>query len=150
MELRAAGVELQNCEEFFSRRMKFDQRSRQAKHPPPASQVDCVIALEATEQAAAFSVQPQLTVNESDFTRMDQALVCDAHPIEFAIQILRPKIQELHKFWKLGCQIVILPDEGLQQRWVVWHPVKYLRGRETVASELRGKASVDHRKTFLN
>ena len=43
-----------------------------------------------------------------------------------------------------------LPDEGLQQRWVVWHPVKNLRGRETVASELRGKASVDHRKTFLN
>src|SRR4051812_17852772 len=47
-----------------------------------------------------------------------------------------PERQELEQFREFRTQIVILPDVGLQQRWMVRHAIQNLRRRQPVTQHL--------------
>ena len=56
--------------------------------------------------------------------RRDQLTVGDSHPIEWAIQIGGPKIQEIDELRKVRREVVVLPNIALQKSRIIRQAVK--------------------------
>src|SRR6185312_12044973 len=65
----------------------------------------------------------------------DDALVGDAHRSQWSLKIVCPEIEELDEPWEPRCEIVVLPDECLEDVAVVRHPIHDFRGREAPAPQ---------------
>src|SRR5215813_1804337 len=60
------------------------------------------------------SVHSELSADQSQLCRCEEFLMCDRHAIELAIEVARPKVEELHEPREAGVDIVILPDVALE------------------------------------
>src|SRR5262245_30568882 len=60
----------------------------------------------------------------------------DRDRIEWSLELLQPERQEPVQDGKARTQVVVLPDIGLQQGWMIGQPVEDLRRGEAVAFEL--------------
>src|SRR6516165_1390037 len=87
----------------------------------------------------ARSVQPELAVDGADFGRPDQARMGDRHRMERPFQSFQPEGQKLVEHRKPGAEVVVLPDERLQEGRMIRKPIKNLRRRQTVSFELASK-----------
>jgi len=81
-------------------------------------------------------MKPKFGVEGLDFSRLDEPRVADAHTMEGAVELLPPKGQKLHQRRKFWCNIVVLPDIGLQETRVIRQPIKNFRRSQTVACQL--------------
>src|ERR1700742_2751746 len=53
-----------------------------------------------------------------------------------SFQLLSPEAEELQQFGEFWKQVVVLPDECLKKRRMVWHSVEDLRGCQPVTAHL--------------
>src|SRR5688572_15661555 len=81
-------------------------------------------------------VQPEDAVRGAEVRRLDQLLVGDDDLEQRSLQLGLPEGQEALQRRELGKEVVILPDVGLQQPFVVRTPVKDLRGGQPIADDL--------------
>lgn len=73
----------------------------------------------------------------------------DPHRVQGPLELALPEIEEFVKAGKIGCQIVMLPDKKLQQRWLIRHPVVNFGRGQTIAADLTKEVSVhNHKRTF--
>ena len=87
-------------------------------------------------------VHAKLSANKPQLGWSDEPLVCDRHTMELAIEIARPEVEELLEAREAGMDVVVLPDIRLQERGMIWHPVKDLCRRQAEASELCSEIAV--------
>jgi hypothetical protein len=73
-------------------------------------------------------VQFEFTVDAPPLVWADQALVAVANRMQRPIEGSLPEIQEFAHFRKVGSEIVILPDIGLQDGFEIRDAIKYMRG----------------------
>ena len=78
----------------------------------------------------------ELAFDAAPFIRSDQALMRIADRMERAFKPGLPEIQEPVHLRKIGCQIVVLPDIGLQHGFEIRNAIEDVRGGEAVAIEL--------------
>ena len=83
---------------------------------------------------APKSIQPELAVDRFQLGRLDQPRMRDHHRMQRAFQLLDPERQEALQLGKFREQVVVLPDEGLQQPLVVRPAVEDLRGRQPITA----------------
>src|SRR5918998_410004 len=94
------------------------------------------------------SVQGDDPVDGLELRRLDKARVCHRNGVERPMKLADPKVEELVEDGKLRSEVVLLPDEGLQERGVVRHPVQDVGGRQAVALELPDEILRDHKTSF--
>ena len=82
------------------------------------------------------------TVGEGEFRRFDQRGVGDAHPVDPAVEVAVPEIEEFREGGEAGGEVEVLPDEALQNVSVIGHPVEDFSGRQAIIVELRNKTTV--------
>ena len=59
-------------------------------------------------------MQPEFAVDKAELSWGDQPPMRHAHPVERAIEVSSPEIQEVDKLREVGRQVVSLPDVALQ------------------------------------
>jgi hypothetical protein len=91
------------------------------------------------------SVQIELRVDHLQFRRLDQSGMGDDHLVKRAFDLFGPEFQEFLQFGKIGLQIILLPDEGLDDRGMIGHSVKNVGGGYAVTFELTDKVPGGHR-----
>jgi len=72
-------------------------------------------------------VKLELSFDTSPFVRTDQPLVGIADGMERPVELRLPEAQELLHLRKIRCEIVVLPDVGLQDGFDVRYPVENVR-----------------------
>src|ERR1700761_4548728 len=82
------------------------------------------------------SMQPEHTVHGAQLGGLDQLGMRDADRIKRSLELLLPERQEILQRREAWKQIVILPDIGLQQRWMIRNPIKDFRRRQPVTQHL--------------
>ncbi len=50
--------------------------------------------------------------------------------VDGALQVLGPKSEKAHEFWKVGCGVKLLPNIALDQAGIIGHVVEDLGGGE--------------------
>ena len=92
-------------------------------------------------RAAALppSMEFELGVESLDFGWFDEPRMTDADAVQRAVELLPPKCEELHQGRKVGCDVVILPDIGLQECRMVRHAVEDFRRGQAITGELLHK-----------
>ena len=85
----------------------------------------------------------ELSADQSQFCRCNELFVryCDAK--ELALQIVCPVIKERPQARESWMHIIVLPNERLQERRMIWHAIQNLRRREAESPKLRAEASID-------
>ena len=81
-------------------------------------------------------VHPELAVDRTDLGRPDQPRMGDRHRMQRPFQPLQPECQKAVERRKFRTEVVVLPDVGLQQGWMVGKPIEDLRRRQTIALKL--------------
>ena len=95
-------------------------------------------------------VQSELATHQAQFSGTYQSFVCDRYAMQLCLNVFLPVTQEPINTRKTGMDIITLPDKALQQRWVVWHAVKYFGSCQAVPAELGGKIAVGHALSIAN
>ena len=70
------------------------------------------------------------------FVRADQTLVGVADGMQWSIEAGLPEVEELVHLGKVGRQIIVLPDIGLQNGFEVRNAIEDMRGGQSIAVEL--------------
>src|SRR5689334_21561991 len=86
--------------------------------------------------APSVSMELKHPVHGSQLGWLDQPRMRDGDGEQRSVELFLPereKVVQRRKFWK---EIVVLPDECLQQRRVIRHPIENLRRRQTVTQHL--------------
>src|SRR5215207_11024908 len=99
--------------------------------------------LEAT--GLAQSVEPEFAVDGAQLGWSKQGLVGDPHAVERSLKVGAPERQELVELGKAWSQIILLPDELLQDRAVVGHAVENAGRGQAIALQLTSKVARHHR-----
>src|SRR5438067_8609290 len=86
--------------------------------------------------ALGSSIQQKLTVECPDLGRLDELCMTDHHAMQRPIELLLPESQEFDQNRELRCNVVVLPDVGLQQARIVGQMIKNARGGEAIAGKL--------------
>src|SRR5271170_3921743 len=94
--------------------------------------------------ASHRSVQPEFRADCLKFRRLDQARVGDGDRVQQALELARPEIQEFLQLGKMGMQVVLLPNEILQNPGMVRHVVEDARRRQAVPFELAAEVGAGH------
>jgi hypothetical protein len=86
--------------------------------------------------ARTRSVQVEFGTDRSQLGGFDQSAMGDLDRMQGAIERFLPEREKAPQFWELWKEIVMLPDEGLQQVRVIGQVVEDLGCRQTVAFQL--------------
>jgi hypothetical protein len=108
---------------------------------------DVGIVIELTEPRTAkelgtgkfrfkISVKFEFAFNAAPLAWPDQVLMGVADGMQRAIEASLPELEELVHLGKVGGEVVILPDIGLQDGLKVRDVVKYVCGGEAIAAKL--------------
>src|SRR4029450_1434449 len=92
----------------------------------------------------SFSGQVELAVDRAQLGGPNQARVRDRDRVERSLQLFQPEREKAVEHRKSRTQIIVLPDIGLQQRWMVGKPIKNLRSGQTIAFELAAEVPGCH------
>lgn len=82
------------------------------------------------------SVQLEFPIDTAPLVGADQAVVRVADRMQRTIEACLPEIQEPAHFGKIGGEIVVLPDIGLQNGFKVRNAIENMGGRQAVAVQL--------------
>ena len=74
------------------------------------------------------SLEPELAIKGPYLSRLDEPGVGDGDRMERAIELPQPKAQKRVQCWEVRADIVVLPDESLQQRPMIGKPIQDMRG----------------------
>src|SRR3954451_19886285 len=91
------------------------------------------------------SIQPELAVDGPQVGGSEQGLVGDPHAIERALQLSGPERQELVELGKARGEVILLPDELLQNRAVIGHAVENAGRGQAIALQLTSEVTRHHR-----
>jgi hypothetical protein len=80
--------------------------------------------------------------------RPNQISRTHTHRMQPPLDAARPKIQKLLQLRKTRRQIQLLPNKALQNRRMIRHMIKNLRGRDPIVTQLQAKAH-DQRSIML-
>jgi hypothetical protein len=81
-------------------------------------------------------MKPELTLYLPPFARSDQSLVRVSDGMQRSIELALPEFQEPCHLWKVGSEIVLLPDERLEHGFEIRHAVKDVSRSQSVAMKL--------------
>lgn len=81
-------------------------------------------------------VQLELTIDTPPFVGPDQALMAVVDRVQRTIEGRSPEVKEPVHLGKIGSQIVVLPDVGLENGFKVRDAIKDMRGGQAVAAQL--------------
>jgi hypothetical protein len=87
------------------------------------------------EAAAGQSVEQDLSVHLLPLARLDQQLVGISDRMERTIQPGLPEFEELIEPREVRSRVIILPNEALQQGFIVGHVIEDLGGSESMAAK---------------
>src|SRR6266568_3422427 len=90
-------------------------------------------------------MQPEYAVDRAYLRRANELRVRDRHGMQRPFEILAPECEELLKHRKLRPDVVLLPNVGLQQPWVIRATVEDPCGGEPITLELAAKILRNHR-----
>src|SRR5262245_39065960 len=85
---------------------------------------------------AAVSVQSELAVDRLELRRLNQPAVSHAHRMQWPFKLFLPEREKTLQLGKVGEQIVILPDVGLQQPAIIGTPIQDVRRRQAITTDL--------------
>src|SRR5215211_5415096 len=134
-----------------------DQNSLHARHPrsktsrgslhpkasyPKYGQIGSSLA---RSNGPSCSVEPEFAVDGAQVYWSEQSLVGDPHAVERSLKVSTPERQELVELGKAWSQIILLPDELLQDRAVVGHAVENAGRGQAIALQLTCKVARHHR-----
>jgi hypothetical protein len=68
-------------------------------------------------------MQPENTIHRFDLGRFDEAGMRDSDRMQDTFERFLPEFQKTLKFREIRAEVVVLPDVGLQQPWMVRAPV---------------------------
>src|SRR5215207_302073 len=91
------------------------------------------------------SIQAKFAVDGAQVRWSKQGLVGDPHAVERSLKVGTPERQELVELGKAWSQIILLPDELLQDRAVVGHAVENAGRGQAIALQLTSKVARHHR-----
>src|ERR1700722_6975308 len=94
--------------------------------------------------ARQTSVQPEFRANRLVFRRLDKARMRHRHRMKQAVEFARPEVEKLPEFWEVRMQVVLLPDEVLQNVRVIRHAIKDTGGRQSKPLELTAELGAGH------
>src|SRR4051812_14920338 len=96
-----------------------------------------------TRRAASLpsSIEPELAVDGAQLCWPKQGLVGHPHAKEWPVQVGTPERQELVELGKARGQVILLPDELLQERAVVGHAVENAGRGQAIALQLTRKVT---------
>src|SRR5258708_30113018 len=95
-------------------------------------------------RARRNSVQPELRADRLEFRRLDEACMSYRHRMKQAIEFARPEVEELLELGEMRMQVVLLPDEVLQNVRVIGHSIKDTGGRQSKPLELTAEVGAGH------
>lgn len=78
----------------------------------------------------------ELTLDTAPFVWIDQPLVGIAYGMERPVELRLPETQELMHLQKIRCEIIVLPNLGLQDGFEIGNAVEDMRGGYPVAVKL--------------
>src|SRR5689334_9640015 len=90
----------------------------------------------ATRLRTAVSVQSEFAADRLELRRLDQLAVSHLHGMQWPLKLFLPEREKTLQLRKLGEQIVILPDVGLQQPAMIGTPVQDVGGRQAITTDL--------------
>src|SRR5215510_10081579 len=85
---------------------------------------------------AAVSVQSEFAADRFELGRLDQLAVSHAHRMQGSFKLFLPEREKTLELGKLGEQVVILPDVGLQQPAMIRTPIQDVRRRQAITTDL--------------
>src|SRR6476660_9218699 len=89
-----------------------------------------------TRFRTAHSVQSEFAADRFELRRLDQLAVGHLHGMQWPLKLFLPEPEKTLQLGKLGEQIVILPDVGLQQPAMIGTPVPDVGGRQALTTDL--------------
>lgn len=89
-------------------------------------------------------MQPKFAVDEAEFGWGDQSLARHFDVVELAVKIIVPECQKLTESRETRCEVVVLPEEGLEKARMVGHVVKNFGGGQAITLELSKKMPIVH------
>src|SRR5262245_52819839 len=136
-ELGAVLEAIQLAERDVPDYVEVDHKKMTAKlsRIPGLSDVPYPVHMEPHQVAEFYSrqasvVPPPCRADEPQLGGRDQAFMHDAHGVQRPVEIARPEVQESDEPREARRDIVILPDEGLQQVPIIRHAIHDLGGGE--------------------
>src|SRR5215204_3647282 len=118
-------------------------RAPSSREPPQRQAGD-----RARKRRAGRSVERQHPVDGPELGRLDQPGVGDGHRMKRPLELPGPERQEIVQHRELRCQVVFLPDEGLEQVRMVRQAIQDIGGRQPVALELTDEILREHETSF--
>jgi hypothetical protein len=88
---------------------------------------------------AIFSVKAEFRADHPQFRGFDQRRMADDDLMDCSIELFRPEFEKFPQFRKFWLKVVLLPDEGLNDRRMVWHPIEDIGRCDPIALQLATK-----------
>jgi hypothetical protein len=82
------------------------------------------------------SMQSEFAADRLELRRLDQLAVSHLHRMQWPFKLFLPEREKTLQLGKLGEQVVILPDVGLQQPAMIGTPVQDVGGRQAITTDL--------------
>src|SRR5215207_6234943 len=146
LEDGGAGVLFNRNQNSLHDRHPVSKIPRGSLHPrasyPKYSQIGFSLA---RSNGLFCSVEPEFAVDGAQVCWSKQGLVGDPHAVERSLKVGAPERQELVELGKAWSQIILLPDELLQDRAVVGHAVENAGRGQAIALQLTSKVARHHR-----
>src|SRR5580704_8021891 len=105
-------------------------------------------AVRAIEHVSATrflgSVQPEFRADRLEFRRLDESRMPYGHRVEQTVELACPEVEKLLKLREVRMQVVMLPDEVLQDIGVIGHAVKDVGGGQPKPLELAAEVGSGH------
>src|SRR5689334_20601450 len=70
------------------------------------------------------SLKLEFALDTTPFVRPNQPLVCIAHRVKWSVEAGLPEVEELVHLGKVGSEIIVLPDIGLQDGFEVGNAIE--------------------------